>query len=50
MIFESAKYPLNCFWFTTLISRKEHLKSILKTLNKVSPVEVKTIEMAQGQK
>lgn len=50
MIFESAKYPLQCLWFTTLVSKKDNLNSIYKTLNKVSPVEIKTIEMAQGQK
>ena len=50
MIFESAKYPLQCFWFTTLVSKKDNLASIYKTLNKVSPVAIKTIDMAQGQK
>ena len=50
MIFESSKFPLQCFWFTTLVSKKENLSSIYKTLNKVSAVEVKTIAMAQGQK
>jgi 23S rRNA (adenine1618-N6)-methyltransferase len=50
MIFESAKYPLQCFWFTTLVSKNENLSSLYKTLNKVSAVEVKTIAMAQGQK
>ena len=50
MAYESAKYPLQCLWFTTLVSKKENLSSIYKTLNKVSAVEIKTIEMAQGQK
>ena len=50
MIFESAKYPLQCLWFTTLVSKKENLASLYKTLNKVQPAEVKTIEMSQGQK
>jgi 23S rRNA (adenine1618-N6)-methyltransferase len=50
MVFESAKYPLQVFWFTTLVSKKENLTSLYKTLNKVSAVEVKTIDMAQGQK
>ena len=50
MIFESAKYPMNCLWFTTLVSKKENLASLYKTLNKVNVVEVKTIDMAQGQK
>lgn len=50
MIYESVKYPLQCLWFTTLVSKKDNLKSIYKTLNKVSAVAVKTFEMAQGQK
>ncbi|MCL6461055.1 MAG: 23S rRNA (adenine(1618)-N(6))-methyltransferase RlmF [Flavobacterium micromati] len=50
MIYESAKYPLQCLWFTTLVSKKENLSSIYKTLNKVNAVEIKTIDMAQGQK
>ncbi|MBC7524267.1 MAG: 23S rRNA (adenine(1618)-N(6))-methyltransferase RlmF [Flavobacterium sp.] len=50
MIFESAKYPKQVLWFTTLVSKKSHLSSIYKTLNKVNVVEIKTIEMAHGQK
>ena len=50
MIFESAKYPMQCLWFTTLVSKKENLASLYKTLNKVNVVEVKTIDMSQGQK
>lgn len=50
MIFESAKYPMQCLWFTTLVSKKENLSSLYKTLNKVNVVEIKTIDMAQGQK
>jgi 23S rRNA (adenine1618-N6)-methyltransferase len=50
MIFESAKYPIQCLWFTTLVSKKENLASLYKTLNKVNIFEVKTIDMSQGQK
>jgi 23S rRNA (adenine1618-N6)-methyltransferase len=50
MIYESVKYPLNCFWFTTLVSKKDNLRTIYRTLNKVGAIEIKTIEMAQGQK
>jgi 23S rRNA (adenine1618-N6)-methyltransferase len=50
MIFESAKYPLQCLWFTTLVSKQSHLSSIYKTLNKVNAATIKTIAMAQGQK
>ena len=50
MIYESAKYPMQVLWFTTLVSKKDNLSSIYKTLNKVSAVTIKTIDMAQGQK
>lgn len=50
MIYESVKYPLQCLWFSTLVSKKDNLKTIYKTLNKVGVVEIKTIDMAQGQK
>lgn len=50
MIYESAKYPQQCLWFTTLVSKKDNLKSIYKTLNKVGASDIKTIDMAQGQK
>ena len=50
MIYESVKYPMNCLWFTTLVSKKENLSTIYKTLSKVNAVEIKTVNMAQGQK
>lgn len=50
MIYESTKYPMQCLWFTTLVSKQSHLTSIYKTLNKANVVEIKTIDMAQGQK
>ena len=36
MAYESAKYPLQCLWFTTLVSKKDNLSSIYKTLNKIN--------------
>lgn len=50
MIYESAKYPMQCLWFTTLVSKKDNLKNIYKLLNKVGVAQMKTIDMAQGQK
>lgn len=50
MIFESRNYPLQVLWFTTLVSKKENLSSLYKTLNKVEAVKVETINMAQGNK
>lgn len=50
MITESAEIPTRSKWFTTLVSKKEHLKSIYYELEKVKAIEVRTIDMAQGQK
>lgn len=50
MINESANYPMQCLWFTTLVSKKGNLSSLYKVLNKVNSAEVRTIEMSQGQK
>lgn len=50
MIYESARYPMQCLWFTTLVSKHSHLKSLYKTLNKVNAAQIRTIDMTQGQK
>jgi len=50
MIMESEKFKNNCVWFTALVSKKENLKDIYRTLKKVNPLKVETIEMKQGQK
>jgi 23S rRNA (adenine1618-N6)-methyltransferase len=50
MINESAVFAKNCLWFSTLVSKKEHLSGIYKILERVKPIQIKTIEMAQGQK
>jgi len=50
MIYESAKYPMQVLWFTTLVSKESNLSNIHKVLNKVNAAEIKTVDMAQGQK
>jgi 23S rRNA (adenine1618-N6)-methyltransferase len=50
MIYESAKYPNQCLWFTTLVSKSAHLPALYKILEKVNAAAVKTIDMGQGQK
>ena len=50
MIEQSALVDKQCLWFTTLVSKKESLPKIYKTLKKVKAAEVKTIQMSQGQK
>jgi len=50
MITQSVPFHKNCFWFTTLVSKKENLPGIYKALKIVKPTQVKTIEMKTGQK
>ncbi len=50
MIEQSAFLPTKCFWYSTLISKKSSLPGVHKALRKVNALEVKTIEMTQGQK
>jgi 23S rRNA (adenine1618-N6)-methyltransferase len=50
LILESKDYANSCLWFSSLISKKEHLKHLYKILKKVNAREVKTIEMSQGNK
>lgn len=50
MIKESKKFAGTCLWFTSLVSRKESLPRIMKELNKIGAVEIKTVNMSQGNK
>lgn len=50
MISESRSYASQCFWFTSLISKKENLKPAQALLQKVNAHQVKVIEMHQGSK
>lgn len=50
MIRESVLFKKQVHWFTTLVSREAHLEAVYKTLKKVSPAKVKTINMGQGNK
>lgn len=50
MITESAARPRLCGWFTTLVSKSEHLPRLRQSLKRVHVTDVKVIDMAQGQK
>lgn len=50
MVEESIVFAQQCFWFTTLVSKKTTLPVVLRALRSVGAKEVKTIGMAQGQK
>lgn len=50
MINESSLFSSQVLWFTCLVSKKDNLNKLTNLLKKVKAVEVKTIDMAQGQK
>ena len=50
MIEESVLFSSQIRWFTCLVSKQENLFKLTSLLKKVKAVEVKTIDMAQGQK
>lgn len=50
MIAESVSVAAQIGWFTTLVSRREHLPGIRAALARVRATDVRTLEMSQGQK
>lgn len=50
MIAESAGRPRLCGWFTTLVSKSAHLPALFRALDTANAADVRTLDMAQGQK
>lgn len=50
MIAESCEFAAQVGWFTTLVSKSEHLPRLEKALRQVQAAEMRILEMAQGQK
>ncbi|HCP56703.1 MAG TPA: 23S rRNA (adenine(1618)-N(6))-methyltransferase RlmF [Pseudomonas sp.] len=50
LIKESAEHASQVFWFSTLISKAGNLGGVYSALSKVGAHNVRTVEMAQGQK
>lgn len=50
LVKESHQLPTSSFWFTALISQSQTLPGIYKELQWAEAVDVRTIDMAQGQK
>ena len=50
MIAESVERPGLCQWFTTLVAKRESLPPIYAALEHARATEVRTIDVAQGQK
>ncbi len=50
MIEDSVKFSKQCLWFTSLVSKKDTLPTAYSSLKWVKAQEIKTINMAHGQK
>ena len=50
MMQQSRQYADSCFWYSTLVSKQTTLKPILETLKRLKALEIKTIDMQQGNK
>lgn len=50
MINQSKAFGSQVLWFTSLVSKSDNLKPCYQLLKQIHAVEVKTIEMAQGNK
>lgn len=47
---QSYEFRHQCFWFTSLVSKKGNVQSMYDSLNLKNATEIKTIEMQQGNK
>lgn len=50
LIKESQQYATQCRWFTSLVSKIDHVKPALKLIRKQGALDVREIEMKQGNK
>jgi 23S rRNA (adenine1618-N6)-methyltransferase len=50
MVKESKEFATQVRWFTSLVSKGENVKSLVKLMNKSGATHVREIEMAQGNK
>ncbi len=49
-LYESSLFKKHCFWYTTLVSKKENVSSMYASLEKLGATSIKTIPMHQGNK
>ncbi len=49
-LYESSQFKKQCFWYTTLVSKKDNLQSMYTSLDKLGATKIKTIPMHQGNK
>ena len=49
-LYQSSLFKTNCFWYTSLVSKKDLVKSMTTSLNKVGATEIEIIPMKLGNK
>ncbi len=49
-LYESSMFKTNCFWYSSLVSKKENAESMYSSLKKLGATDIKTIPMHQGNK
>ncbi len=49
-LYESSLHKEQCEWFTSLVSKKENVKSMYASLKKLNAKTIKTIQMQHGNK
>lgn len=50
MAAESAMRPMGCLWYTSLVSKSASLPGVYRALKRAGALEIRTMDMAQGQK
>ncbi len=49
-LYESSMFKTQCFWYSTLVSKKENVEGMCDSLKKLGATDIKTIPMHQGNK
>ncbi len=50
MIRQSRQFSTNCYWFSTLVSKKDHLDALVEAVKMEGAHDVRIIQMGQGTK
>jgi len=49
-LYESSFFKTQCFWYSTLVSKKENVKSMVSSLEKLNAKSIKIIPLQHGNK
>ena len=49
-LYQSSLLKGNCFWYTSLVSKKEHIKSMQASLKTLGATKIKILDMSLGNK